>query len=152
MDEIFDIHTWYNEGDPEATDNNSVLNKDNMNDLENRIKDAIKKIQDIFSNSITFGTATRHENLKGGGCVYVQIGKLVIVRLSSVTPNARLTGESVLFTGLPEEKSLALGIITGAVTNDSTIIAVRNSSITVNYDVLEESADAFGIIWYEAKE
>ena len=44
----FPIKTWYSVGEPEANDNNSVVNKDNMNDLEKRIQDTFKSMEKTF--------------------------------------------------------------------------------------------------------
>ena len=45
MADIFKMKTWNNVGESEATDDNSVLNKDNMNDLESRINNAINSLK-----------------------------------------------------------------------------------------------------------
>ena len=47
----FPIKTWHSVGEPEANDNNSVVNKDNMNDLEKRIKDTFKSMDTVFSSN-----------------------------------------------------------------------------------------------------
>lgn len=48
---IFNKKIWYNVGEDEANNTNSVANKENMNDLENRIENIISniyKVGDLF--------------------------------------------------------------------------------------------------------
>ena len=42
---------WLSVGESGANDSNSVLNKDNMNDLEKRIKDTFKSMDTVFSSN-----------------------------------------------------------------------------------------------------
>ncbi len=47
----FTQKNWLNTGDEGANANNSVLNKENMNDLENRIEQAINNLKTAISTS-----------------------------------------------------------------------------------------------------
>ena len=48
---MFSKLKWFNRGDPEATDDNSVLNAKNMNDLEQRIEDGFNTIDNQNAGS-----------------------------------------------------------------------------------------------------
>ena len=47
----FNKKNWYNVGDTEATDSNSIASKTTMNDLENRIEQAINNLKTAISTS-----------------------------------------------------------------------------------------------------
>ena len=47
----FNKKNWYNVGDNEATDSNSIASKTTMNDLENRIEQAINNLKTAISTS-----------------------------------------------------------------------------------------------------
>ena len=140
----FNKKNWLSVGEEGANDNNSIISKENMNDLENRIFNS--------SLAVTFGTGTRSENLTGGYCYWVKIGKLVLIQVRSVKPNEKISGEVILFTGVPKERTIQLGIVSDSTNGDVAIIAVRNSTITMNYDVLNPDVSYFGVFWYEASE
>ena len=154
MDEIFDIHTWYNEGDPEATDNNSVINKENMNDLENRIKNAIKKIQDIFSNSITFGTGILNStDFKSGSCYWVKIGTLVLVQIELLQSSENKSGETIIFTGLPAAKGTKYTLLTDSSESPNSVQSrINETNFQIWYDSFHSNLSYFTTFWYEAKE
>ena len=74
MADIFKMKTWNNVGESEATDDNSVLNKDNINDLESRINNAINSlkttIQEETEKELYYKTGDV-QNVEGfyGGCL-----------------------------------------------------------------------------------
>ena len=56
----FQVKNWLSAGESGANDNNSVLTKENMNDLENRIKKMETDILDRFNKFDTFVEPTNN--------------------------------------------------------------------------------------------
>ena len=74
MADIFKIKTWDNVGESGATDDNSVLNKENMNDLESRINNAINSLKTTMQEETEkelYYKAGDTQNVRGfyGGCL-----------------------------------------------------------------------------------
>ena len=96
---------WYNTGEPEANDNNSVANKENMNDLENRIENAfnILEVKD-FESQVSFSESP------GSFIQFKKVGNIIIILYQG--QNKTHNNRDILFN-IPEEyapKNLSLTV------------------------------------------
>ena len=143
---------WYNIGDLEANDNNSMVNKTTMNDFEKRINDEFKSVNEKIQ--VTFGTGKLNStDFKSGSCYWVKIGTLVLVQIELLQSAENKSGETIIFTELPEAKNTKYTLLNDSSGSPNSVQSrINGTNFQIWYDSLQQNLAYFDTFWYEAKE
>ena len=172
----FSKKTWHNIGDSEANESNSILDKTNMNDLENRIDNVTNSINQEMSTNVsnlvskkdfnstisnllnkngdglnlTYKNATMLSGyFSSGTCEYIKIGNLVIITLNDLVFAKDITENHIpIITGLPKPQKVFYFMLFN---NDGTSCRLRlttSGNLETHYSTFNQGSSGYEIYGY----
>ena len=152
MADIFKMKTWDNFGESGATDDNSVLNKDNMNDLESRINNAISNLINKNGDGLNLKYQSANilpEYFSSGTCKYIKIGNLVIVYISNLIIAKDITEIHIpVITGVPKSQDYLDFMIFNHDSTSSRLRVTPQGNIETHYGTFKQGSSGHEIYAY----
>ena len=172
----FNKKNWLSAGESGATDDNSVINKANMNDLENRIYNVANAINQEMSTNVsnlvskkdfnstisnllnkngdglnlTYKNATMLSGyFSAGTCQYLKIGNLVIIALNDLVFAKDITENHIpIITGLPKPQEVFYFMLFN---NDGTSCRLRlttSGNLETHYSTFNQGSSGHELYGY----